>query len=121
MKQTHARKRSKKMAVAFGAVLVTAGCATATTQITDTEVGQGSRYDGGVEQLLLYCGKLRDNGELPTAASICERAYNVDPTDPRPLIMLGEILTEMADCRRPRPPISSCLNRHRTMSKRAIF
>ena len=95
MKQTHARKRSKKMAVAFGAVLVTAGCATATTQITDTEVGQGSRYDGGVEQLLLYCGKLRDNGELPTAASICERAYNVDPTDPRPLIMLGEILTEM--------------------------
>ena len=83
MKRTHVRKRSKKMAVAFGAVLVTASCATATTQITDTQSDRGSRYDNGVEQLLLYCGKLRDDGELATAASICERAYNIDPTDIR--------------------------------------
>jgi Flp pilus assembly protein TadD len=95
MKRTHARKRSKKMAVAFGAVLFTASCATATTQVADTQVDLGSRYDGSVEQLLLYCGKLRDAGELATAASICERAYNIDPTDPRPLFKLGQIFTEM--------------------------
>ncbi len=83
------------MAVAFGAVLITAGCATAITQVADTQVDQGSRYDGSVEQLLLYCGKLSDAGELPTAASICERAYNIDPTDPRPLLKLGEIFTAM--------------------------
>lgn len=83
------------MAVAFGAVLVTAGCATAATQITDTEVDRSDRFDGGVEQLLFYCGKLRDSGELATAAGICERARSLAPTDARPLMMLGGVFAQM--------------------------
>ncbi|MHA1600585.1 MAG: tetratricopeptide repeat protein, partial [Alphaproteobacteria bacterium] len=42
-----------------------------------------------------YCGKLRDSGELPTAAGICERAHNLAPSDPRPLMALGEIFAQM--------------------------
>jgi Flp pilus assembly protein TadD len=94
MKQKHAGKRPHTVAAAFGAVLVTAGCATVPPSDAPT-AERASRYDGGVEQLLLYCGKLRDSGELTTAASICERAHKIDPTDPRPLLMLGEILTDL--------------------------
>jgi len=95
MKRTHARKRPQKVAVALGAVLVTAGCASATTQNTSVPVEQSSRNDGGVEQLLLYCDKLQNSGELTTAASICERAHIIAPDDPQPLLKLGEIFTKM--------------------------
>ncbi len=95
MKRTHARKRPQKVAVALGAVLVTAGCAGAATQDAAAPAEQSSRYDGGVEQLLVYCGKLRDSGELVTAAGICERAHTLAPADPRPLMMLGEIFAQM--------------------------
>jgi len=95
MKRTHARKRPQKVAIALGAVLAAAGCATAPSQNTAAPTDQSSRYDGGVEQLLTYCGKLRDSGELLTAAGICERAHNLAPADPRPLMALGEIFAQM--------------------------
>lgn len=95
MERTHARKRPQKVAVALGAVLVTAGCASTTPQSTTPPVVQTSRNDGGVEQLLLYCDKLQNSGELVTAASICERAHHLAPYDPQPLLKLGEIFTKM--------------------------
>ncbi len=95
MKRTHTRKRPQKVAIAFSAVLATAGCATASTQDGATPTDQSSRYDGGVEQLLIYCGKLRDSGELSTAAGICQRASNLAPSDPRPLMALAEIFAQM--------------------------
>ena len=95
MKRTYARKRPQKVAVALGTMLTVAGCATAPVQNTAAPADQSSRYDGGVEQLLLYCGKLRDSGELPTAAGICQRAHNLAPADPRPLMSLAGIFTQM--------------------------
>ena len=95
MKRTAPRKRPQKVAVALGAVLVTAGCASATPENVSAPVEQTSLNDGGVEQLLLYCGKLQNSGELVTAASICERAHNLAPLDPQPLLKLGEIFTKM--------------------------
>jgi len=81
--------------MALSAVLATAGCATAPSQNGAAPTDQSSRYDGGVEQLLIYCGKLRDSGELSTAAGICQRAHNLAPSDPRPLMALAEIFAQM--------------------------
>ncbi len=45
--------------------------------------------------LLRYCNKLYDAKDLYVAASMCRRAYTINPTDPAPLYTLAEIYGEM--------------------------
>jgi len=45
--------------------------------------------------LLSYCGKLYESGDLYTAASICQRAFDTQPTNPTPLYTLAEIYKQL--------------------------
>jgi Flp pilus assembly protein TadD len=54
-----------------------------------------ANLDGGVEQLLRYCSKFQDSGDLVTAAGLCERAHKLEPTNPAPLMQLADILLAM--------------------------
>ena len=81
-----------KVAAAFGAILLTAGCA---TSYDPMYAGAPSNLDGGVGQLMRYCSKFQDSGDLVTAAGLCERAHNLEPGNPAPLMQLAQILKSM--------------------------
>ncbi len=81
-----------KVAAAFGAILLTAGCA---TSYDPMYVGVPKNLDAGVGQLLRYCSKFQDSGDLVTAAGLCDRAHRLDPKNPTPLMQLAEILKGM--------------------------
>ena len=51
--------------------------------------------DGGVGQLLRYCSKFQNSGDLVTAAGLCERAHSLNPANPAPLMQLADILVAM--------------------------
>ncbi len=89
MKTNNPAKRPVKVAAAFGAFLITAGCATAYDPMY---VGVPKNLDAGVGQLLRYCSKFQDAGDLVTAAGLCERAHRLEPENPIPLMQLAEIL-----------------------------
>ena len=56
MKVTKSGKRPAKIAAAFGAILLTAGCA---TSYDPQYAGLPNKLDGGIEQLLRYCAKFQ--------------------------------------------------------------
>ncbi len=89
MKINNPGKRPVKVAAAFGAILLTAGCA---TSYDPMYVGVPKNLDAGVGQLLRYCAKFQDSGDLVTAAGLCDRAHRLEPTNPIPLMRLAEIL-----------------------------
>ena len=89
MKTNNPAKRPVKIAAAFGAILITAGCATAYDPMY---VGVPKNLDAGIGQLLRYCSKFQDSGDLVTAAGLCERAHMLEPGNPIPLMQLAEIL-----------------------------
>ena len=93
MKTNNPGKRSVKAAAAFGAILLTAGCA---TSYDPMYVGVPKNLDAGVGQLLRYCSKFQDSGDLVTAAGLCERAHQLNPKNPVPLMQLAEILKGMS-------------------------
>ena len=45
--------------------------------------------------LLDYCKKLHNRGDLNLAASICNRAHEINPTDPAPLVQLARVLEDL--------------------------
>lgn len=89
MKSNNPGKRPVKLAAALGAILITSGCATSTDPMFS---GLPSNLDGGVGQLLRYCSKFQDSGDLVTAASLCDRAHKLEPENPAPLMQLADIL-----------------------------
>ncbi|MEE8499289.1 MAG: tetratricopeptide repeat protein [Kiloniellales bacterium] len=92
MKTSNPGKRSVKAAAAFGAILLTAGCA---TSYDPMYAGVPKNLDAGVGQLLRYCSKFQDSGDLVTAAGLCDRAHRLEPRNPAPLMQLAEILKVM--------------------------
>ncbi len=99
MKPKHLGRRSPRIAAALGALLVTASCTGLSAQNPSTQASLSNKLDGGVGQLMNYCGKLRSKGDLVIAAGLCERAHRLDPENPAPLMQLAEILTEMGQPR----------------------
>jgi Flp pilus assembly protein TadD len=95
MKPTNYGKCSKQIAAALGAMLLTASCTAANFQPRPTQAGLPKSMDRGVGQLMSYCQRLRDSGDLVKAAGMCERAHRLAPDNPEPLMMLAEILREM--------------------------
>lgn len=89
MKAINSGKRSAKVGAAFGAILLTAGCA---TSYDPQYAGLPENLDGGVGQLLRYCSKFQKSGELVTAAGLCDRAHKLEPQNPVPLMQLADIL-----------------------------
>jgi Flp pilus assembly protein TadD len=92
MKTNNPGKRPVKVAAAFGAILLTAGCA---TSYDPMYAGLPKNLDAGVGQLLRYCSKFQDSGDLVTAAGLCDRAHRLEPKNPAPLMQLAEILKGM--------------------------
>ncbi len=92
MKTNNPGMRSVKVAAAFGAILLTAGCATVYDPMY---AGAPNNLDSGVGQLLRYCSKFQASGDLVTAAGLCERAHDLEPGNPVPLMQLAEILKSM--------------------------
>ncbi|MFQ6017682.1 MAG: tetratricopeptide repeat protein, partial [Kiloniellaceae bacterium] len=76
---------------------MTASCTAMSSGNPATRADPAGAFDGGVGQLLRYCGKLRTAGDLVTAAGLCERAHRLDPANPEPLMQLAGILTELGD------------------------
>jgi Tfp pilus assembly protein PilF len=60
-----------------------------------TANGLPTHVDGGAGQILRFCEKMRDAGDLTTAAAACERAHRLDPSAPEPLLELASILGDM--------------------------
>ncbi len=89
MKVIKSGKRPAKIAAAFGAILLTTGCA---TSYDPQYAGLAKNLDGGVEQLLRYCSKFQKSGDLVTAAGLCDRAHKLEPQNPAPLMQLADIL-----------------------------
>lgn len=89
MKTNNPGKRPVKVAAAFGVILITAGCA---TSYDPMYAGLPKNLDAGVGQMLRYCSKFQDSGDLVTAAGLCERAHRMEPQNPAPLMQLAEIL-----------------------------
>ena len=97
MKKTHLRNRPAQIVTALGALLVTASCANLSNPAPTAYGAIDKKYDGGTGQLLRYCDKLYGKGDLATAAGLCDRAHQLDPTNPEPLFKLAEILTQMGE------------------------
>ncbi len=89
MKVIKSGMRPAKIAAAFGAILLTIGCA---TSYDPQYAGLAKNLDGGVEQLLRYCSKFQKSGDLVTAAGLCDRAHKLEPRNPAPLMQLADIL-----------------------------
>jgi len=47
------------------------------------------------DALLAYCKRLHDRGDLNLAAGICNRAHEISPTDPAPLIELARVMEDL--------------------------
>ena len=101
MKRNNPARRPAYVAAALGAILLTAGCAVTPDP---TFANRPANLDGGVGQLLRYCSKFQNSGDLVTAAGLCERAHMLEPANPAPLMQLADILVAM---RKPEHAISA--------------
>ncbi|MCH8808387.1 MAG: tetratricopeptide repeat protein [Proteobacteria bacterium] len=101
MKRNNPARRPIYVAAALGAILLTAGCAGTPDPMF---ANRPANLDGGVGQLLRYCSKFQNSGDLVTAAGLCERAHKLEPGNPAPLMQLADILVAM---RRPEHAISA--------------
>lgn len=95
MNSSHNGRRSSQIAAALGAMLVTASCTALSTERSVTQADLPNQFDEGAGQMLRYCGKLQDSGDLMMAAGMCERAHQLDPTNPEPLLRLADILVKL--------------------------
>lgn len=91
------RASRARLAVTLSAVLITAGCANVPHKGPKTGTGLPPHLDASGGQLLRYCQRIRETGDLATAAGICERAHRMDPSSPAPLMEVASILTEMGE------------------------
>lgn len=84
-------------AVTLSAVLITAGCTNVPYKGPKTGTGLPPNLDASAGQLLRYCQRIRETGDLAAAAGVCERAHRQDPSSPAPLMEIASILTEMGE------------------------
>ncbi len=47
------------------------------------------------QALLDYCKRLHSRGDLNLAAGICNRAHEINPTDPAPLVQLARVMEDL--------------------------
>ncbi len=96
MKSRRSFRGILKVTTALGLAVVAAGC----TGLSGDRASSGPRLnledqEQRAEFLLRYCNKMHESGELYTAASMCQRAFESRPTDPAPLYPLAEIYKEL--------------------------
>lgn len=97
MTASYSANRRQRITTAVGVLLVAAGCASRPSLGPTTDTGNPAHVDGGTGQLLRYCETLHDKGKLPMAAAMCERAYQLDPSNADPLLELASIMGDMGE------------------------
>lgn len=81
---------------AVALALVSAACAnTYQSGARKPDVPIAEQQDQHAGLLLRYCRKMKDAKDLYVAASMCRRAFDIDPTDTTPLYTLADIYGEM--------------------------
>lgn len=97
MKSRSFAKRASTLGTVVGAALFASSCTTQPSIGPNTVTGLPGHLDGGAGQVLRFCEKLHDSGDLRTAAGMCERAHLLDPTRPEPLLELASILGDLGE------------------------
>jgi Tfp pilus assembly protein PilF len=97
MKSRSFAKRASTLGTILGAALFASSCTTQPSIGPNTVTGLPGHLDGGAGQVLRFCEKLHDSGDLRTAAGMCERAHHLDPSRPEPLLELASILGDMGE------------------------
>lgn len=97
MKSRSFARRAFTLGTVMGAALFASSCTTQPSIGPNTVTGLPGHLDGGTGQVLRFCEKLHDSGDLRTAAAMCERAHQLDPTRPEPLLELASILGDMGE------------------------
>ena len=96
MTSTRSIRSILKVTTALGLALVAAGCSELSRYGADSRPTLNlDDQDQRAEFLLRYCNKMHEAGELYTAASMCQRAFESRPTDPAPLYPLAEIYKKL--------------------------
>lgn len=82
---------------AAGLVLAVSACSTVYKNDWDqtTNVPDLNEPTQRSDALLAYCKRLHDRGDLNLAAGICNRAHEIDPTNPDPLVELARVMQDM--------------------------
>jgi|GEM_PF-5057903 len=85
-----------QLATVLALSLMTAACATPQASGPDpVSVQTGSDTVSRVERLLKYCDRLHEGGDIYMASGMCVRAHELDPSEPRPMMKLAEIFTQV--------------------------
>jgi Flp pilus assembly protein TadD len=97
MKSKRSLRSFSNTLTAAGLALAVSACSTVYqddwNQATDVpDLNQPAQRS---QALLDYCKNLRSRGDLNLAAGICNRAHEINPTDPAPLIELARVLEEL--------------------------
>ena len=86
-----------KTMTAVGLTLAVSACATVYEEDWDqtSDVPDLNQQDQRSQALLDYCKSLHSRGDLNLAAGICNRAHEINPTDPAPLIELARVMESL--------------------------
>jgi Flp pilus assembly protein TadD len=97
MKSKRSLRFFSKTMTAVGLTLAVSACATVYDDEWDqtTNVPDLNQPTQRSDALLDYCKSLHSRGDLNLAAGICNRAHEIDPTDPAPLVELARVLESL--------------------------
>ncbi len=87
--------KSTKSAAAFAVMLLGSACASMDPQYTEVPADQGFQADSRSGRLMKYCAKLNQAGDYHVASGMCARAHEIDPQDPKPLMLLADSLIHL--------------------------
>ncbi len=96
MRTMYTKRWMLRMTTAMALTIAVAGCAGTPPPGPLPAIDPGSSEQRRQAELLLhYCKKMRDSGDLYIAASMCQRAYDTDPTNSAPLFPLAKIYRQL--------------------------
>ncbi|MDH3474377.1 MAG: tetratricopeptide repeat protein [Rhodospirillales bacterium] len=98
MTNTRSARWIYKVTTAVGLSLFVGACSSTSSSPPggmSAEATKVEKQDQHSGMLLRYCNKLYEAKDLYVAASMCRRAYDVNPTDPAPLYTLADIYDDM--------------------------
>ncbi len=100
MKNTGSARSFYKLTTALALVMVLGACSGNDRFDKPTASEVAAEQDDHSSMLLRYCRKLRKANDLRVAASMCQRAYTVKPTEAAPLFELADIYGQLGDLER---------------------
>ncbi len=87
--------KTTKSAAAFAVLLLGTACASTDPNYTKVPAGEGFQADSRSGRLMKYCAKLNQSGDYHVASGMCARAHEIEPQNPKPLMLLADSLIHM--------------------------